>query len=273
KESGFYFYNARHYDASIARFVSADTIIDGEFDTQGWNRFSYVKGNPISIKDPTGHEAASKLPCISVCIDAKKSYSKGEVNKLVENDLLNEKNHEVANSVRKFLADSKKNAKEGNKQALAMPEKLVGSDYYYKLRHIDAENRGIKPPDYYMNYGDTYLNVFKNEVRPHLSESGKKWLDGAKKNLQIEMEKILKTKNIETDNGGETFKSLIYDSHIPAYEGAGLYKDTNLLEKIFIGATPRPSDGIFNADGIKQMGIIIGHYTQYELENISKYAP
>ncbi|WP_207797672.1 RHS repeat domain-containing protein, partial [Leptospira haakeii] len=57
KESGFYFYNARYYDASIARFVTADTIIDGEFNTQGWNRFSYVKGNPILYKDPTGHEA------------------------------------------------------------------------------------------------------------------------------------------------------------------------------------------------------------------------
>ncbi|TGM95209.1 hypothetical protein EHR06_19060 [Leptospira dzoumogneensis] len=57
KESGFYFYNARYYDASIARFVTADTIIDGELNTQGWNRFSYVKGNPILYKDPTGHEA------------------------------------------------------------------------------------------------------------------------------------------------------------------------------------------------------------------------
>uniref|UniRef100_UPI000B13750F RHS repeat domain-containing protein n=2 Tax=Leptospira santarosai TaxID=28183 RepID=UPI000B13750F len=45
RESGFYFYNARYYDPGIARFTSADTIIDGEFDTQGWNRFSYVKGN------------------------------------------------------------------------------------------------------------------------------------------------------------------------------------------------------------------------------------
>ncbi|WP_232422267.1 SpvB/TcaC N-terminal domain-containing protein [Leptospira interrogans] len=56
RESGFYFYNARYYDPGIARFTSADTIIDGEFDTQGWNRFSYVKGNPITFKDPTGHD-------------------------------------------------------------------------------------------------------------------------------------------------------------------------------------------------------------------------
>ncbi|MBF3377050.1 hypothetical protein ISU90_08675 [Leptospira borgpetersenii serovar Balcanica] len=56
RESGFFFFNARFYDPGIARFTSADTIIDGEFDTQGWNRFSYVKGNPIGAKDPTGHD-------------------------------------------------------------------------------------------------------------------------------------------------------------------------------------------------------------------------
>ncbi|WP_235596858.1 polymorphic toxin type 50 domain-containing protein, partial [Leptospira alstonii] len=55
RESGFFFFNARFYDPAIARFTSADTVIDGEFDTQGWNRFSFVKGNPIGAKDPTGH--------------------------------------------------------------------------------------------------------------------------------------------------------------------------------------------------------------------------
>jgi RHS repeat-associated protein len=55
KESGYYFYNARHYDPEIGRFVTPDTVIDGELSTQGWNRFAYVHNNPIRYKDPTGH--------------------------------------------------------------------------------------------------------------------------------------------------------------------------------------------------------------------------
>ena len=55
KETGYYFYNARHYDPEISRFVTPDTVIDGEWDTQGWNQFSYVGNSPILYKDPTGH--------------------------------------------------------------------------------------------------------------------------------------------------------------------------------------------------------------------------
>ena len=56
KESGFYFYNERHYDAEIGRFITADKIIDGVYDTQGWNRYMYVRGNPIRYMDPTGYQ-------------------------------------------------------------------------------------------------------------------------------------------------------------------------------------------------------------------------
>ena len=51
----------------MARFTSADVIIDGQYDTQGWNRFSYVKGNPVLYKDPTGH-AGILAPIIGVLV-------------------------------------------------------------------------------------------------------------------------------------------------------------------------------------------------------------
>ena len=55
QESDFYYFNARHYDPELARFVTADVIVDGEDTTAGWNRYMYVHGNPIKYKDPTGH--------------------------------------------------------------------------------------------------------------------------------------------------------------------------------------------------------------------------
>ena len=47
--------NARVYDASIGRFMSADTIVPDPFHTQDFNRYSYVRNNPLRYTDPTGH--------------------------------------------------------------------------------------------------------------------------------------------------------------------------------------------------------------------------
>ncbi len=71
KESGLYYFNARYYDGDIARFTSADTVIDGEYDTQGWNRFSYVKGNPILYKDPTGHSSQIIIRAVAAACGAR----------------------------------------------------------------------------------------------------------------------------------------------------------------------------------------------------------
>ncbi|MES0491849.1 MAG: RHS repeat-associated core domain-containing protein [Leptospirales bacterium] len=59
EESDLYYYNARHYDPEIGRFVTADTVTDGPGTIKGWNRYMYVGGNPIMYKDPTGHEGES----------------------------------------------------------------------------------------------------------------------------------------------------------------------------------------------------------------------
>jgi len=60
-ETGLYFYNARYYDARLARFIQPDTIVPGAFDPQALNRYSYALNNPLRYTDPTGHEMMSTL--------------------------------------------------------------------------------------------------------------------------------------------------------------------------------------------------------------------
>jgi RHS repeat-associated protein len=47
--------NGRIYDSRIARFLQAAPFIDGETFTQGYNRYSYVRNNPLNATDPSGH--------------------------------------------------------------------------------------------------------------------------------------------------------------------------------------------------------------------------
>ena len=45
----------RVYDPSLGRFLSADLFIQSPYDTQNYNRYSYVGNNPLSFIDPTGY--------------------------------------------------------------------------------------------------------------------------------------------------------------------------------------------------------------------------
>jgi len=47
--------NGRIYDSSIGRFISADPHIQAPNDTQSYNRYSYVKNNPLKYTDPSGY--------------------------------------------------------------------------------------------------------------------------------------------------------------------------------------------------------------------------
>ena len=46
--------NGRVYDPIIGRFLSADPNIQAQYDTQSYNRYSYVKNNPLKYTDPSG---------------------------------------------------------------------------------------------------------------------------------------------------------------------------------------------------------------------------
>ncbi|MCO6452041.1 MAG: RES domain-containing protein [Caldilineales bacterium] len=58
-DRGLYFYGARWYDASLARFVQPDTIVPQPGDPQSLNRYTYVNNRPTVLVDPSGNRPTS----------------------------------------------------------------------------------------------------------------------------------------------------------------------------------------------------------------------
>jgi RHS repeat-associated protein len=54
--------NARIYEPTIGRFMSADSVVPDPLDLQTFNRYSYVSNNPLSFTDPSGH-CSGVIPC------------------------------------------------------------------------------------------------------------------------------------------------------------------------------------------------------------------
>ncbi|MEO8381129.1 MAG: RHS repeat-associated core domain-containing protein, partial [Acidobacteriota bacterium] len=53
--------HARFYDPDMGRFLSVDPVLDlrtNMTNPQGWNRYSYVRNNPLRWTDPTGRVIA-----------------------------------------------------------------------------------------------------------------------------------------------------------------------------------------------------------------------
>ncbi|NOK35728.1 hypothetical protein HMI49_21245 [Corallococcus exercitus] len=53
----------RLYDPRAGRFLSADPFITAPFSSQGYNRYSYVFNNPLSMTDPSGFTAEGISGC------------------------------------------------------------------------------------------------------------------------------------------------------------------------------------------------------------------
>jgi RHS repeat-associated protein len=54
EEAGLVHLNGRVYDPLLARFASADPTVDSPQSTQSWNRYAYLRNNPLNATDPTG---------------------------------------------------------------------------------------------------------------------------------------------------------------------------------------------------------------------------
>ena len=60
-EVGVIHMNGRIYDAKLGRFMQADPFVDGATDSQGYNRYTYVRNNPLAYTDPTGYRRSKGL--------------------------------------------------------------------------------------------------------------------------------------------------------------------------------------------------------------------
>ena len=55
-EMGIINMNGRIYDPLIGRFMSADPYIQAPDDLQSFNRYAYVRNNPLNLTDPSGYK-------------------------------------------------------------------------------------------------------------------------------------------------------------------------------------------------------------------------
>lgn len=53
-ESGLHYNLARSYNATIARWISPDSIVGNGYDPQSLNKYGYVRNDPINLVDPDG---------------------------------------------------------------------------------------------------------------------------------------------------------------------------------------------------------------------------
>ena len=76
--TGMLYYHARYYSPTLARFISADSVVPGQDSTigtanpQSLNRYAYVNNNPLIHTDPTGHclEPITMALCIVAGVEA-----------------------------------------------------------------------------------------------------------------------------------------------------------------------------------------------------------
>ncbi|OJT18764.1 hypothetical protein BO221_39210 [Archangium sp. Cb G35] len=149
----------------------------------------------------------------------------------------------------------------------------TGTRDYYKKRYDDfvRRNPGMKPPDYYMEYGQKYCDRFSKLGPKDLTPQGLEWRDRCLKSLQ----EAIETKRMEDPVGfaqlerdPEAFKKFAYDSHPDAYVQSGLY-NLPAQDLMKIGTTPDLKD-LFTKDGVRQIFVALGKMDVGDAANVVK---
>jgi uncharacterized protein RhaS with RHS repeats len=55
------YFNARYYDPELGQFLSPDTLVPDPGNLFDYNRYMYVRGNPMMYNDPTGRSSCMAI--------------------------------------------------------------------------------------------------------------------------------------------------------------------------------------------------------------------
>jgi len=87
--------NGRVYDPELGRFMSADPFVQAPYNSQSYNRYSYVFNNPLSFTDPTGYTTEAtkydveELPvtCDSACMEQHRKKLEAQQNAINQSNI------------------------------------------------------------------------------------------------------------------------------------------------------------------------------------------
>lgn len=147
----------------------------------------------------------------------------------------------------------------------------VGTREYYQQRLADfqARNPGVEPPDYYLGYGDKYMQRFAELDGTDLSPEGLAWRDRTTEALQsaIEDYRIRDPQGFaELERDPDAFRRFAFASHPDAYVDSGLY-ELPVQDLTVIALTPDIGD-VLSQEGIDQTKITIGKLDAEDLPGI-----
>lgn len=145
------------------------------------------------------------------------------------------------------------------------------SSDYYRQRYDDfvRRNPGVKPPDYYLGYGQKYLEKFSSLGPKDLSPAGLAWRDKTLQALQDAIEAKRAEDPVafaQLERDPEAFKKFAYDTHADAYVKSGLF-NLPAQDLVKIATTPELKD-LLGKDGVRQIVDVIGRLKPEDLARI-----
>jgi RHS repeat-associated protein len=274
-ETGIQDYGFRMYDSRLCRFLSVDPLAPKypELTT-----YQFASNRPIDAIDEDGLEAHvltqeygedGKIKSSSLTWDEKAAPVKDGQLPYIE----------IKGGKESRTIEYAKNIKYegGNLTPTEAPNSIIGTTQYYKFRqnnyyirhqlmdnYFNCKFWTPNAPKYYIGYGDKYANRFYNELRPHLTVDGQEWLVEALLNLQTAIETELK-RNPSIEINNSAFQQFAFDSHVKAYEDAGLFS-LPYEDMLMILKTPDISD-LISPKALTQVVKITNDYVGYAKKN------